>query len=150
ESLMAELEDARSKAASLNQLSAAVRATGEKIKLSGLSVQKIEVSRPDFDKDMSIQEIVDKVVDEAGVEAAVALIKAFGMNPQDYGLDQANGNIARGGGKGREMRPPCSTAKSFGPPAVASTRPASTRPQLGYSQRAAEEAKPVNRKRQTG
>jgi phage terminase small subunit len=58
ESLMAELEDARQKATDLNQLSAAVRATGEKIKLSGLAVQKIEVTNTnDFEPCETIEEV---------------------------------------------------------------------------------------------
>jgi hypothetical protein len=58
ESLMAELEDARQKATDLNQLSAAVRATGEKIKLSGLAVQKIEIANTnDFEPCETIEEV---------------------------------------------------------------------------------------------
>src|SRR6516225_7036217 len=42
-SLLAELEDARAKATSLNQLSAAVRATAEKAKISGLLIERQEI-----------------------------------------------------------------------------------------------------------
>jgi hypothetical protein len=42
-SLLAELEEARSKATGLNQLSAAVRATAEKAKISGLLIERQEI-----------------------------------------------------------------------------------------------------------
>jgi phage terminase small subunit len=87
ESLMAELEDARAKATDLNQLAAAVRATSEKIKLSGLAVQKIEVAeREYFSDDMSTQDILTEVARKAGREAAIALCRAFQMNPNDFDL----------------------------------------------------------------
>ena len=44
ESLLSELEEARHKASTLDQMSAAVKAIGEKARISGLLVQKVEVT----------------------------------------------------------------------------------------------------------
>src|SRR5215831_1692761 len=44
ESLLQELEEARHKASTLDQMSAAVKAIGEKARISGLLVQKVEVT----------------------------------------------------------------------------------------------------------
>jgi hypothetical protein len=46
ETLLAELEAARAKATDLNQLSAAVRATDVKAKISGLLIERVEVGPP--------------------------------------------------------------------------------------------------------
>jgi hypothetical protein len=59
ESLLAELEQARSRADSLDQLSAAVRAIEAKAKVSGLLVQKVEVRDTDA---LSGLDSVDAVV----------------------------------------------------------------------------------------
>lgn len=57
EGLLSELEAARQKATDLEQLSAAVRAIEAKAKISGLLVQKVEVSAPDvFDQAASVEE----------------------------------------------------------------------------------------------
>ena len=116
ESLMAELELARQKATDLNQLSAAVRATGEKIKLSGLSVQKIEVSEPEFNDTMSITEILDRVIAERGMQAGWHLAMAMGINPGDFGITAEGFDLSAEGEKGREMRGACLDGKTFKPP----------------------------------
>ena len=75
ESLMEELETARVKAVSLDQLSAAVRATGEKIKLSGLAVQKMEVSEPqDFEACNTVEEITVTLLRHLTADIADAVI----------------------------------------------------------------------------
>ena len=156
ESLMRELEDARLKATSLNQLAAAVRATGEKIKLSGLITQKIEVKQNNndpFTDDMSSAEILAIVAREKGEKAAWHLAMSFGEDPKDHGIALegtviwGKGQVIEGaqviGGKesslGRkdpEMRHASAVAKTF--------RPAVSR--YGVSQRLLEEAKPAKRK----
>jgi hypothetical protein len=82
-SLIEELEAARVKATSLNQLSAAVRATAEKAKISGLLVerQQVEVVNADPYENLNThQEIFAKVVEDCGVEAARALAVAFKLD----------------------------------------------------------------------
>ena len=62
-SLLSELEDARSKAYSLDQLSAAVKATAEKAKISGLLTQKIEIGAPgDFEHCQTNAEITEAII----------------------------------------------------------------------------------------
>ena len=77
-SLLAELEEARSKATSLNQLSAAVRATAEKAKISGLLVEKqqIEVVNTEYEPQCA-QEVLHRVAERVSVEAAVTLGRCF-------------------------------------------------------------------------
>jgi hypothetical protein len=79
-SLLAELEEARSKATSLNQLSAAVRATAEKAKISGLLVEKqqIEVVNTEYEPQCA-QEVLHRVAERVSVEAAVTLGRCFGV-----------------------------------------------------------------------
>lgn len=65
ESLLAELEHARSRADGLDQLSAAVKAISEKAKISGLLVQRVEVGGPgDFSEAETFSELADKMLDE--------------------------------------------------------------------------------------
>jgi phage terminase small subunit len=65
ESLLAELEHARSRADGLDQLSAAVKAISEKAKISGLLVQKIEVGGVDaFSEAESYSDLADRLLDE--------------------------------------------------------------------------------------
>lgn len=88
-SLMSELEQARLKATSLNQLAAAVRATGEKIKLSGLATAKIEVKQSNdspFTDDMSPAEILAIVAREKGAKAAWHIAMSFGLDPNENGI----------------------------------------------------------------
>jgi phage terminase small subunit len=75
ESLMDELEDARQKATNLNQLSAAVRATGEKIKLSGLAIQKVEITETaSFDTCSSREEITTTLLKQLTADITDAVI----------------------------------------------------------------------------
>src|SRR5262249_26307639 len=64
QSLLQELEEARQKATSLDQLSAAVRATEVKAKVSGLLVQKVEVTDADalseYEQCESLSELAQK------------------------------------------------------------------------------------------
>jgi len=63
ESLVNELEEARKRADSLDQLSAVVKAISEKARISGLMVQKVEVGGPgDFSKCDSIEAVVDELL----------------------------------------------------------------------------------------
>lgn len=63
ESLIAELEEARQKATSLDQLSAATAAIMGKAKISGLLVQKMEIGAPgSFDKCESVEAIADEML----------------------------------------------------------------------------------------
>ena len=70
QSLLDELEYARSRADSLDQLSAAVKATSEKAKISGLLIQRVEVGTPDeFNLDGASDEtIAEKVIKEMAGE----------------------------------------------------------------------------------
>ena len=79
-SLIEELEAARVKATSLNQLSAAVRATAEKAKISGLLVEKqqIEVVNTEYEPTSSV-EVLAEVMEKVGEQAARALAAAFGL-----------------------------------------------------------------------
>src|SRR5512143_604264 len=62
-SLLNELEEARKRADSLDQLSAVVKAISEKAKISGLMVQKMEVGGPgDFSQCETVEEVVDELV----------------------------------------------------------------------------------------
>ena len=79
-SLLAELEQARARATTLNQLSAAVRATAEKAKISGLLVEKqqIEVVNTEYEP-TSVAEVLADVMEKVGERAAQALAEAFGI-----------------------------------------------------------------------
>jgi hypothetical protein len=65
ESLLSELEEARAKAVSLDQMSAAVKSISEKARISGLMVEKkqIEIGGPgSFDHCSSAEAIVDELL----------------------------------------------------------------------------------------
>jgi len=63
ESLVNELEEARKRADSLDQLSAVVKAISEKARISGLMVQKVEVGGPgDFSKCDTVEAVVDELL----------------------------------------------------------------------------------------
>jgi phage terminase small subunit len=63
ESLLNELEEARQRANSLDQLSAVVKAISEKARISGLLVQKMEVGGPgDFSKCETVEAVVDDLL----------------------------------------------------------------------------------------
>ena len=78
-SLLAELEDARAKATTLGQLSAAVRATAEKARISGLLIerQQIEINQSPFDNDTSIPEVLQYVAEKHSPAGAVLLAMVF-------------------------------------------------------------------------
>ena len=86
ESLLSELEHARQRADSLNQLSASVKAISEKAKISGLLVQKIEVGKPgDFDNINSLPELLNKVRDDLGPDGAELLAAFIGVKVNSEG-----------------------------------------------------------------
>ena len=63
ESLLDELENARQRADSLDQLSAAVRAIESKARISGLLVQKMEIGGAgEFSKCGSVEEVADEML----------------------------------------------------------------------------------------
>ena len=67
QSLLDELEYARQRADSLDQLSACVKAVSEKAKISGLLVQKVEINNGGaFSPRMSLEEIADEMLSGAG------------------------------------------------------------------------------------
>jgi len=113
-SLLAELEEARSKATSLNQLSAAVRATAEKAKISGLLVEKqqIEVVNTEYEP-TSAAEVLADVMEKVGERAARALAEAFGIEFDQAAIralyDGPNGSQAST--RAIEWRPPRSDPK---------------------------------------
>jgi hypothetical protein len=76
-SLLQELEAAREKASNLDQLSAAVRAIEAKAKVSGLLVQKVEVTNIDsqFDEAETIEDVM---------AAMVAAFEADGYSFSEY------------------------------------------------------------------
>ena len=113
-SLIEELEAARVKATDLNQLSAAVRATAEKAKISGLLVEKqqIEVVNTEYEP-TSAAEVLADVMEKVGERAARALAEAFGIE-----FDQAAIRALYDGPNGSqrqqqaiEWRPPRSDPK---------------------------------------
>ena len=112
-SLLAELEDARAKATSLNQLSAAVRATSEKAKISGLMTQKIEVevNQAEYEP-QCCEEVLANVAQMVGIEAAKALAVAFKLEFDEPAIrawyDGPNGSQRQ---QAIEWRPPRSDRK---------------------------------------
>ena len=113
-SLIEELEAARVKATSLNQLSAAVRATAEKAKISGLLVEKqqIEVVNTEYEP-TSAAEVLADVMEKVGERAARALAEAFGIEFDQAAIralyDGPNGSQAST--RAIEWRPPRSDPK---------------------------------------
>ena len=105
-SLLAELEEARSKATSLNQLSAAVRATAEKAKISGLLVEKqqIEVVNSEYEP-ATANEVLARVLARLGERAARGLADAFGL-PYDQAAIMAvydSPNVPQHGGYSQRL-----------------------------------------------
>jgi hypothetical protein len=98
-SLIEELEAARVKATSLNQLSAAVRATAEKAKISGLLVEKqqIEVVNTEYEP-TSVAEVLGDLWGKVGERGARALAEAFGIEFDEAAIrawyNGANGSQA--------------------------------------------------------
>ena len=113
-SLIEELEAARVKATDLNQLSAAVRATAEKAKISGLLVEKqqIEVVNTEYEP-TSAAEVLADVMEKVGERAARALAEAFGIEFDQAAIralyDGPNGSQAST--RAIEWRPPRSDPK---------------------------------------
>ena len=67
QSLLDELEDARQRTSSLDQLGTVVKAVAEKAKISGLLVQKVEINNAGaFSPRMSLEEIADEMLSGAG------------------------------------------------------------------------------------
>jgi hypothetical protein len=72
QSLLAELEDARQRANSLDQLSAVVKAISEKAKISGLLVQKVEIGGAGaFDECRTFEDIADEMLTGPGSPIAL-------------------------------------------------------------------------------
>ena len=115
-SLIEELEAARVKATDLNQLSAAVRATAEKAKISGLLVEKqqIEVVNTEYEP-TSAAEVLADVMEKVGERAARALAEAFGIEFDQAAIralyDGPNGSQAST--RAIEWRPPRSVASQL-------------------------------------
>ena len=79
-SLLQELEQARAQATTLGQLSAAVRATAEKAKISGLLVEKQQIEVVNTEPEpTSVAEVLADVMEKVGERAARALAEAFGI-----------------------------------------------------------------------
>ena len=78
-SLLAELESARQKATSLDQLSAVVRSIEAKAKISGLLTQKIEVTNGGnvFDDCECIADVAHTIARSGGVELSAQELVAF-------------------------------------------------------------------------
>ena len=112
-SLLAELEDARAKATTLGQLSAAVRATAEKAKIRGLMTQKIEVevNQAEYEP-QCCEEVLANVAQMVGIEAAKALAVAFKLEFDEPAIrawyDGPNGSQRQ---QAIEWRPPRSDRK---------------------------------------
>jgi hypothetical protein len=113
-SLLNELEQARAQATTLGQLSAAVRATSEKAKISGLMTQKIEleVNQPEYEP-QSANEVLARILNRVGEKAARALADAFQIEYDERAImalrNSANGSQAPG--QALEWRPPRSDPK---------------------------------------
>jgi hypothetical protein len=79
-SLLNELEQARAKATDLNQLSAAVRATSEKAKISGLLVERAEVKViEEREEAISPQQVLSRIANEIGEDVAEIIAQRFGV-----------------------------------------------------------------------
>jgi hypothetical protein len=98
ESLLSELEEARHKASTLDQMSAAVKAIGEKARISGLLVQRVEVSnnaerfRGDLTNEVAEAVLYDcfthlypyqHLIQSEDVQAAVAAFKRLRIELKD-------------------------------------------------------------------
>jgi Na+-translocating ferredoxin:NAD+ oxidoreductase RnfC subunit len=104
-SLIEELEAARVKATDLNQLSAAVRATAEKAKISGLLVERkaieLNATIDVYAEAATHEEVLIKVVEDIGLSAAAALAAAFKL-PYDQAAIQAMCDTPRHNGNGHQ------------------------------------------------
>ncbi len=88
QSILNELNEAIAVARERGQAQAMVSASSMKAKLTGLMIdkQELRVSEGEFDESMSVEEILQKVSREAGLDAAIALCRAFQMDPVDFDL----------------------------------------------------------------
>jgi len=92
--ILTEYEDARQLAIAQEKPEAMLNASEKKAKLVGLLVDRREVGNVgDFEQMTDISQILEKVRQEAGVEAAEALAKAFGLNVNQNEA-QSNGEIS--------------------------------------------------------
>jgi phage terminase small subunit len=81
QSLMAELDNVLTRATTKEQYAAAVGALREKIKLSGLLVQKIEVGEPHSFEDLnSVPDIIARLKDLVGPQATELFCICFGVD----------------------------------------------------------------------
>ena len=133
---MDELEDLRVRSVGNESYAAAVAAVREKVRLSGLATQKIEVSEAQFTDTTSAEEILAAVAKEKGPQAAWHLAMAFGLSPDKYGIMIDGEVIAESGvigGNGQETRPPGLAQKTLGRPSVIATeaKPRITRREIG-------------------
>ena len=81
ESILTEYEDARKLAISQDKPEAMLNASEKKAKIVGLLVDRKEVGNAgDFDNMTDVSVILEKVRKEAGVDAALALAKVFGLD----------------------------------------------------------------------
>ena len=84
--ILTEYEEARKLAVKQEKPEAMLNASEKKAKLVGLLVNRTEVGNAgDFEQMTDISQILEKVRQEAGLEAAEALAKAFGLdaNPNE-------------------------------------------------------------------
>ena len=146
QSIIAELSDLATKATNRNQFTAAVKAVVEKARIAGLLVERVEVTQKDDFDDMTVRQILARMAQQHGPQSAWHTAMAFELNPADYGVELEGtviwksgpvieGDYAGGDGKDCDLRHAGLTPKTFKP---------------GVSQRAIEEAKPVNRRREIG
>jgi hypothetical protein len=95
QSLLDELEAARARADSLDQLSSVVKAISEKAKISGLLVRRVEVRNPgDFSDCESFADIADRMiadliekfrpVDERDRQGLIELIERQAQETREY------------------------------------------------------------------
>ena len=111
-SLIEELEAARVKATDLNQLSAAVRATAEKARISGLLIERQEVKVvSDEYEPTSPAEVLAGVVEKVGERAARALADAFNIEYDEVAVmalvnGDVNGNGVNSSARAIEWLPP--------------------------------------------
>jgi hypothetical protein len=59
-------------------------------------VQKIDVSQPEFGDDMTSAEILAKVAQKPGMQAAWYMAMAFELDPAEYGIEIEGETVAEG------------------------------------------------------
>ncbi len=113
ESLLGELEDARVRATSLDQLSAAVRAIEAKAKISGVIIERQQVEIKgrwsEEAKQEQTDDILRRIAEEKGEQVAAIVADAFGI---EYRPSQAvNGGTKQIGHRAAECRTPKANPK---------------------------------------